>query len=97
MGLGLRTLLVCIMMTFIAGPALAQRGEPIGSTMVVVNRVTAELAQQARTLQTGDNVRQDEVIEVSVDGLSELQLLDETKLALGPGSRLLLDKFVYDF
>jgi hypothetical protein len=96
MGLGLRTLLVCTMTTFIAGPALAQSGEPIGSTMVVVNRVTAELAQQARALQTGDNVRQDEVIEVSADGLSELKLLDETKLALGPGSRLLLDKFVYD-
>jgi hypothetical protein len=57
MGLGLGTLLVGAMVTLMVTPALAQRGQPIGSTMVVVNRVTAELAQQARTLQTGDNVR----------------------------------------
>jgi len=77
-------------------PAASQTGQPIGSTLVVVSRVTAELAQQARTLQSGDNVRQDELIEVSPDGRSELKLYDETKLALGPGARLLLDKFVYD-
>jgi hypothetical protein len=44
----------------------------------------------------GDNVRQNEVIEVSSDGKGEFRLNDDTKLALGPGSRLVLDKFVYD-
>ena len=36
------------------------------------------------------------MIEVGSDGTGELVLNDDTKLALGPGSRLLLDKFVYD-
>jgi len=93
---GLRTLLLTSSLTCFAGPALAQTGQPIGSTLVVVRQVTAELAREARTLQIGDDVRQDEMIEVSADGRGELKLHDETKLALGPGSRLLLDKFVYD-
>jgi hypothetical protein len=92
----LLALLLLPLAALAALPARGQSGQPIGSTLVVVSRVTAELAQQARTLQMGDNVRQDELIEVSPDGKSELKLYDETKLALGPGARLLLDKFVYD-
>ena len=96
MRFGLGTLVLLAMLMFTGGAALAVSNEPIGSTVVVVNRVTAEMARDIRTLQTGDGVRQDETIEVSTDGLSELKLNDDTKLALGPGSRLLLDKFVYD-
>ena len=36
------------------------------------------------------------MIEVSADGTGEIRLRDNTQLALGPGSRLLLDQFVYD-
>ncbi len=41
-------------------------------------------------------MRQQELIETDADSRSEIELNDRTKLALGPGSRLLLDKFVYD-
>lgn len=70
--------------------------QPIGSALVVVNLVTAAYNRDTRTLQTGDRVHQDEQIEVGLDASSELKLDDETKLALGPGSQLTLDKFVYD-
>jgi hypothetical protein len=70
--------------------------EPIGSAVTVVNLVTAQLARETRTLATGDDVRQNEVIEVGLDASSELKLKDDTKLALGAGSRLVLDRFVYD-
>ena len=76
--------------------AEAQRLRPVGSTVAVVNLVTAEYNRDTRTLQRGDNVHQDETIEVGLDGSSELKLNDDTKLALGPGSNLTLDKFVYD-
>ena len=69
---------------------------PIGSAMTVVNLVTAEIDRDTRTLSAGDRVHQDENIDVSADASSELQLDDDTKLALGPGSKLKLDKFVYD-
>lgn len=70
--------------------------QPIGSALVVVNLVTAAFNRDTRTLQQGDRVHQDELIEVGLDATSELKLDDETKLALGPGARLMLDKFVYD-
>ncbi len=76
-------------------PAIAAPGEDIGATVRIVNLVTAEYAADQRRLATGDNVRQDELIEVGADGTGEIRLRDNTQLALGPGSRLLLDEFVY--
>jgi hypothetical protein len=79
-----------------AGGAAAEAVEPIGEAVQVVNLVTAELKRDTRSLRSGDEVRQDEIIEVGSDGAGELVLNDDTKIALGPGSRLVLDKFVYD-
>lgn len=73
-------------------PADAASGDRIGDAVVIINTVKAD----ERKLATGDDVRQDETIEVNVDAEGELKLQDDTKLALGPGSRLVLDKFVYD-
>lgn len=70
--------------------------EPIGAAVRIVNTVTGELDQQQRTLKANDPVSQNEAIEVAADSLGELKLNDDTKLALGPGSRMVLDKFVYD-
>jgi len=79
-----------------SAPALAAPGDAIGSAVTVVNLVTAKFDEDQRELAKGDNVRQQELIEVASDGRSELILRDKTKLALGPGSRLLLDQFVYN-
>jgi hypothetical protein len=76
--------------------ALAAPGDTIGSAVRIVSLVTADYETDERRLATGDNVRQDELIEVSPDGRGELKLRDDTKLALGPGSQLLLDEFVYN-
>ena len=75
---------------------MAASGEKIGSAVAIINTVTVDYANQRRGLAAGDNVRQDELVEVSADSLGEFRLDDDTKLALGPGARLLLDKFVYD-
>ena len=58
--------------------------------------MTAEYETDYRRLTKGDDVHQDELIEVSAKGTGELKLRDDTKLALGPGSQLLLDEFVYN-
>jgi len=76
--------------------AFAASGDTIGEAIEVINLVTADYSRDKRTLQPGDDVRQDEKIAVGSDGRSELQFADETKIALGPGSEMLLDKFVYD-
>ena len=70
--------------------------EPIGSAVRIVNKVTGEIDQRQRALKANDAVNQNEAIEVAADLLGELKLNDDTKLALGPGSRMVLDKFVYD-
>ncbi len=75
-----------------AGPL----SDPIGSTLAVVNVVTAQYETEKRNLVLGDSVRQNEVVEVALDAKSEFQFKDDTKLALGPGARMTLDKFVYD-
>ncbi len=74
----------------------ASAADKIGSAVRIVNKVTGEIDQQQRQLKTDDAVNQNEAIEVSSDSLGELKLNDDTKLALGPGARLVLDKFVYD-
>jgi len=76
--------------------AFAAPGEAIGSAVRIVNLVTAEYETDFRRLAIGDDVHQDELIEVSTVGRGELWLRDDTKLALGPGSQLLLDEFVYN-
>lgn len=90
------SLVVALGLAIGASGAAAGPPDPIGEAVQVVNLVTAELARDTRSLRIGDEVRQNEIIEVGYDGTGELVLNDDTKLALGPGSRLLLDKFVYD-
>lgn len=77
-------------------PARAVSGQRIGDAVVITNIVMADYAEKQRKLARGDDVRQDEIIEVNTDAQGEFKLDDDTKLALGPGSRLVLDKFVYD-
>jgi hypothetical protein len=76
--------------------AHAGSGADIGDARTIVSIVKADFDKQERDLEVGDLVRQDEVIEVSDDGRGEFRLNDDTKLALGAGARMVLDKFVYD-
>ena len=80
----------------VAAPVWAASGDRIGESVVITNVVMADFAEKQRKLAKGDDVRQDETIEVNTDAQGEFRLDDDTKLALGPGSRLVLDKFVYD-
>lgn len=74
----------------------AAPGDTIGQAIAIKNDVTAAFANDRRLLAKDDPVRQEEVIEVGENSLGELKFKDDTKLALGPGSRMTLDKFVYD-
>ncbi len=87
-----------LLCTVVASTSASHAATPldIGTTVSVIDVVTAELSTERRNLATGDAVRQNEVIEASPTARSELKLDDETKLALGPGARLVLDRFVYD-
>src|SRR6185436_7505901 len=90
------TALTIAALPLVALSAHAESGAEIGDARTIVSIVKADFDKQERELTIGDVVRQDEVIEVSNDGKGEFRLNDDTKLALGPGSRMVLDKFVYD-
>lgn len=68
----------------------------IGSAAEVTKQVTGTLEAQKRTLSQGDPVYQSETIATADDAEGEFIFLDETKLAVGPKSEIVLNKFVYD-
>lgn len=68
----------------------------IGRAELITNDVTGTLEADARKLKTGDKIHQDEVIATAEESEAELVLEDETKLAVGPKSKIVLDSFIYD-
>src|SRR5262249_14818872 len=49
-----------------------------------------------RRLDRGDRVHENEIVETSRASQAEIRLNDDTKLAVGPESRMTLDTFVYN-
>ncbi len=70
--------------------ALAEAG--IGTATSIVTSVSGD----ATALKTGDAVFQDQTIVTDATGVGQFEFADKTKLAIGPGSTLILDNFVYD-
>ena len=71
-------------------------GSEAGVTASIKKRVTGIVADSKRKLSKGDAVFQNEAIVTSSGAQGEFVLKDDTKLAVGPNSRIVLDKFVYD-
>jgi len=92
----IRRFLLCLFLVAPPTAALADPGDAIGSTVAVVNQVTGEFRQDLRKLSTGDDVVQEEIIAAGADSIAEVMLRDQTKLAIGPGARMTLDRFIYD-
>jgi hypothetical protein len=94
----LRMTLPALLGTLLYCSSSSQAAEPrdIGQAIVIKNLVTAADQQDKRRLAKGDGVREQELLETQTASQGEFRLADDTKLALGPGARLVLDKFVYD-
>jgi hypothetical protein len=75
------------------GGAHAQQN--IGSTVLAHNNVSRELAGATAPLNPGDPVYRDELVRTGDDSTAKLIFLDSTNLAIGPTSRVTLDRFVY--
>lgn len=81
----------------IALPASSATQKPeIGKVELITKDVTGTLSTASRKLKTGDNIHQNEVIATAKESEAEIILNDDTKLAVGPESRIVLDSFVYD-
>ena len=68
----------------------------VGNATTVVKTVTGIFEADLRQIEYLDDLYHNEVVETGEESATEIVFLDETKLAIGPNSSLVLDKFVYD-
>lgn len=68
----------------------------IGTTALSKNDVSGELGAQRRVLKIGDGIHQNESITTGAAGQAQMLFLDQTVLTIGPESRVILDKAVFD-
>ena len=83
---------------FIGSPATASEKavelKEVGTAVAIRRRLTGTLGEEKRRLRKGARIHRDELLETSRRGRAELQLDDQTKLAIGPRAQLKLDDFV---
>jgi ferric-dicitrate binding protein FerR (iron transport regulator) len=70
----------------------------IGTATSITTNVTASGGGAAPkiVLRSGDAVFQNQTISTDENGIGQFQFRDQTKLAVGPGSVIVLDNFVYE-
>ena len=81
---------------FISPAASAAQNPEVGRAELITKDVTGTIETAERKLKTGDKIHQNEVIATAQDSEAEIILDDETKLAVGPMSEIVLDSFIYD-
>lgn len=77
-----------------ASPAAAQQA--VGKAVAITVNVTGARDADSRRLGKGDGIFEHERISTDAKGTGQFELLDQTRLAVGPGSSVKLDQFVYN-
>jgi hypothetical protein len=70
--------------------------DSIGAARAITTTVSGTIDARSAALKTGDAVFANETIVTDANGVGQFQFNDQTKLAIGPGSIVKLDNFVYD-
>jgi hypothetical protein len=87
---------VAIGLALAFAPAPLRADAEIGKAAAVTTEVVGTIGGAATPLAAGDGVFQDQVIATDDSGVGQIEFLDKTKLAIGPGSTMTLDTFVYN-
>jgi len=87
--------LLLILAQWMAASASAAPAD-VGTVLAVKNDAVVEKGNFRQALSAGTAVHQDETIVTGPAATAEIELLDKTKLAVGPGARIVLERFVYD-
>jgi FecR protein len=89
-----------VAVALLAGPGMTKAATPdapqVGQAELVVSEVRGRLGETTRELAIKDNVFSEEVIETEADAATRIVFLDGTELSMGPSSRMVLDRYVYD-
>jgi hypothetical protein len=91
-----RLALLCLSgITASAAPVAAAEPQKVGQAEIIRNEVL-DASEESRLvpINVGDHVVRDEIIRTSTDANARFGLIDNTKLTLGPGSTLKIDRAV---
>ena len=77
-------------------PIGAHAATDIGRAASITTSVTGTLDQQSVVLKTGDDIFANQTVTTNATGIGQFEFRDKTKLAIGPGSTVVLDDFVYN-
>ena len=80
----------------LAIPAIAIAQQNIGASAIVHNDVTRSIVGNVGALTVGETVYRDELVRTGAESSTKIVFLDSTNLAVGPVSRVVLDRFVFD-
>ena len=86
-----------VALTLVASmPANAKAATDIGRATAIKTSVIGTLDNQSVVLKTGDDIFANQTMTTDANGVGQFQFRDKTKLAIGPDSTVVLDKFVYN-
>lgn len=74
----------------------AAAADPIGQVKTLAGAATLTRDGKARSIAAGDDLFSRDSIATASDGALGLTLVDNTTVALGPASRVVLDEVVFD-
>jgi hypothetical protein len=78
--------------TLAIGHALAQEKPEVGTSVAVKGKVDIEgESTERRPVKSGATIRENEPIETSKTGTAEIALKDDSKLAIGPETRIVIE------
>jgi len=86
-----------VLLGWMISPAVTSAANvTVGNAKVVVKTVVGTSDNNQRTLQLLDDVYHNELIETKAESATQLVFQDDTTVTLGPNSKLVLDRFVFD-
>ncbi|MCJ9720681.1 FecR domain-containing protein [Agrobacterium sp. SHOUNA12C] len=88
----LRHAVTVVLSAMLLAPVSSKAAEKVGQAVLIKTEVTGA----GGPLTVDDPVHRDERIRTSLSGLGQFTFRDGTKLAVGAGSSVVIDKFVFD-
>lgn len=90
------TMIAAVMVVLTTLSIDAAAAVDIGHATAITTNVSGAIDGQTAALATGDTVYENQKITTDSNGIGEFVFRDDTRIAIGPGSTVALDRFVYD-
>lgn len=89
------TVIGSLLLTLVAAPVFGQATSPAGRIKNVSGEAFVVRGGQELPARLGDAVLESDTVRTGSDGRLGIMLADDTRVSLGPGTEVRLDRFVY--